>query len=406
MPSLRFANALDAQQLALLQALGQAAHAYGSKLWAVGGIVRDALLGVPVLDIDLTSETPADELGRALTAALGGSVGPITPFATVKLTISGQHFDLATTRTETYRQPGALPTVTLNTLGEDLRRRDFTINAMAASLAPADFGDVTDPHGGQTDLNAGLVRALHDRSFQDDPTRTFRAVRYAVRLGFLVERSTTRWMRRDAPFIDRLSGTRLRHEIERMLTEPRGAAALAESHRRGLLGQIHPAFRTNAIGRALRAATQRNLSGLELLAALMYPLSASDVPALADRMSLTKHQATLAQATVQVREAEPQLSGAAPSAVDLIAGNAPNTALSAVAAVSPSAPVRASLRRYIRRSSLVIRHLDGQALARIGVPPGPPTGQALQALREAELDGTVRSQQGASRFIQRWLQER
>jgi len=406
MPSLHFENALDTHRLALLQALGQAAHAHGTKLWAVGGVVRDTLLGVPVLDIDLTSETPADGLGRTLTSALGGSVGPITPFATVKLTISGQHFDLATTRTETYPQPGTLPSVTLSTLDQDLRRRDFTVNAMAASLAPADFGEVSDPHGGRADLDAGVIRVLHDRSFRDDPTRTFRAVRYAVRLGFHIERTTARWMRRDAPLINRLSGTRVRHEIERMLIDPRGATALMKSHRRGLLGQIHPAFRADAVGRALLSATRRNLRGLELLAALMYSLSTSDVAAVTHRLSLPKRQAILALATVQLREAEPQLSGAAPSAVDLVARNIPQAALSALVAVSESAPVRASLRSYMQRSKFVLRHLDGEALARIGVPSGPPTGQALQTLRSAELDGTVRSRQGATRFIQRWLEER
>ena len=184
MPSIRFENALDAQQLTLLKALGRAAAISGTKLWAVGGVVRDALLGLPVFDIDLTSETPADQLGRTLSSTLGGSVSPITPFATVKLTIDSHHFDLATTRTETYPTPGTLPVVSLSSLDDDLQRRDFSVNAMAASLAPGDFGELLDPHGGRADLNAKTIRALHLRSFQDDPTRAFRAVRYATRLGF------------------------------------------------------------------------------------------------------------------------------------------------------------------------------------------------------------------------------
>ncbi|MDA1173900.1 MAG: CCA tRNA nucleotidyltransferase, partial [Chloroflexi bacterium] len=299
MPSVRFEHALDAQQLALLQALGQAADAHGAKLWAVGGIVRDTLLGRPVLDIDLTSQTPANELGHALVSTLGGSVSPITPFMTVKLTIDSHRFDLATTRTETYPQPATLPVVTPSTLSEDLSRRDFTINAMAASLAPVDFGDMTDPFGGQADLDAHLLRVLHQRSFQDDPTRAFRAVRYAVRLGFRIDRRTASWMRHDAPLIERLSGTRIRHEIERMLDEPRGATALLEAHRRGLLTRIHPALGASAITRALRSAARANLTGLELLAALMYPLSTSDVLSLTRRLSLSNQQETVAEANAR-----------------------------------------------------------------------------------------------------------
>ena len=405
MPSVRFENTVDPQQLALLQALGQAADAHGSTLWAVGGVVRDSLIGTPVLDIDLTSETPANELGQTLVSATGGSVSAITPFLTAKLTIDGHRFDLATTRTETYPQPATLPIVTPGTLAEDLKRRDFTINAMAASLAPSDFGDVTDPYGGQADLDARLVRALHQRSFQDDPTRAFRAVRYAVRLGFRIDRRTASWMRADGQLIERLTGTRIRHEIEHILREPRGAAALVDLHRRSLLAHLHPALGAPQVGTVLRAASRRGLCGLELLAALMYPLSTSEVEALARRLSLSNQQVTVAEATARAHEAESQLSGAPPSVVDRTIGNAPAATLTAIATLSANQAVRASVRRYIRRATLVQRHLDGKALAHLGVPPGHRIGEALAVLRGAELDNMVRTRRGATHFITNWLQE-
>jgi tRNA nucleotidyltransferase (CCA-adding enzyme) len=274
---------------------------------------------------------------------------------------------------------------------------------MATSIAPTDFGDVIDPHGGRADIAAHQVRVLHDRSFQDDPTRGFRAARYASRLGFRIELRTARWLRRDSFLIQRLSGTRIRHEIERMLDEPRGAIALLESHRHGLLGQIHPALGSSAVERALRSAVRANLTGLELLATLMYPLSTGDTTVLLNRLSLPKQHSALARATIRIREAEAHLNGVPPSSVDIIVGHAPTPALASVAAVSPSPKVRASLRRYIRRSGLVVRHLDGDALAHIGVPLGAMTGQALQALREAELDNKVRTPQGAMLFVKRWL---
>ena len=404
MPSLQFDTALDTQQLALLHALGRAAIAHGTKLYAVGGVVRDAILGVSVADIDLTSETPAGELGQALATALGGHAARVTPFATVKLTIDGHVFDLATARAETYALPGTLPNVTPSTIEQDLERRDFTINAIAASLAPADFGTILDLHGGRADLGAGVVRTLHQRSFQDDPTRAFRAVRYATRLGFQIDHRTARWMRRDSSIIQRLTGTRARHELERILDEPRGAGTLADAQRRELLTQIHPAFGANAVAHTLHAATRANLRGVELLAALMYPLSRSEIDPVVSRLSLSKQQATLARSAVSLREAEPRISGAAPSVVDLIVGSLPKATLAMGAAVSRSTPARGALQRYNRRSALIGHHLDGEALISIGVPPGPRLGQALQALRSAELDNIVRSRRGATHFIQRWLQ--
>jgi tRNA nucleotidyltransferase (CCA-adding enzyme) len=400
MPTVDLARALDAHQLALLHALGQAADAAGAKLYAVGGIVRDAVLGIPVADIDLASETPAGDLAPKLVAALGGQASAPTPFATAKLTIDGQAFDLATARTETYATPGTLPVVAASTIAQDLGRRDFTINAMAISLAPGDFGALLDPHGGRADLDARKIRALHPASFADDPTRAFRAVRYATRLGFRIDRRSTRWMRADASLIQQLSGTRIRHEIEHILGEPRAAAALAAAQRRGLLSHVHPAFDSSASARALRAATRSKLVGLELLAALMYPLS-TDVPALARRLSLSAPQARIARFAVLVREAEAQLAKAPPSAVERITAGAPKEVLASIARISPNPGVRAALRLHARRTNNVVHHLDGHDLARLGVPNGPPTGQALEALRGAELDNTVRTRQSAERFIKK-----
>ena len=105
MPHVRFENAVSKADLALLRRLGLASEQAGAKLWAVGGVVRDALLGLPIVDIDLTSETPADELGPALASALDGSCAKLTTFGTLKLTIADRIFDLASARAETYTQP-------------------------------------------------------------------------------------------------------------------------------------------------------------------------------------------------------------------------------------------------------------------------------------------------------------
>jgi tRNA nucleotidyltransferase (CCA-adding enzyme) len=157
----------------------------------VGGPVRDLMLGrYDVIDIDLTLEDGGSTLARALAKLVGGRLRSFPQFLTYKVTADGQpEIDIATARKERYRSPGALPTVTAGHLKDDLLRRDFSINAMAVDLMT---GELHDPAGGVRDLAAMSIRVLHDQSFLDDPTRIFRAVRLATRLGFSLEADTAR----------------------------------------------------------------------------------------------------------------------------------------------------------------------------------------------------------------------
>src|SRR3954471_13577445 len=149
----------------------------------VGGPVRDVLLDRhDVLDVDLTLEDDSSSFARALAKRTGGRVRSFPQFLTYKVTGEGlPEIDVATARKERYRAPGALPTVTAGKLKDDLLRRDFSINAIAMDLRD---GSLHDPTKGEDDLHAKRVRVLHDKSFIDDPTRIFRAIRLATRLGF------------------------------------------------------------------------------------------------------------------------------------------------------------------------------------------------------------------------------
>jgi len=161
----------------------------------VGGPVRDVLLGRhDVVDIDLTLEDGASTMARAVAKTINGRLRSFPQFLTYKVSAEGlPEIDIATARKERYRSPGALPTVTAGRLKEDLLRRDFSINAMALDLTT---GELHDPSGGERDLAALAVRVLHDQSFLDDPTRIFRALRLATRLGFSLESHTARLLDR------------------------------------------------------------------------------------------------------------------------------------------------------------------------------------------------------------------
>ena len=203
----------------LIRRAGAVAAESGHASYLVGGVVRDLLLHRRNLDVDVMIDGDAVRLARRLAAEIGARVVSHPRFNTASILSEPWRVDMATLRSETYERPGALPTVGPGTLETDLFRRDFSINAMAVELTPGRYGRLIDLYGGQRDLEQKLVRVLHERSFIDDATRIWRAVRYEQRLGFQLEANTEAWLRRDIPMLDTVSGDRIRHELERVFQE-------------------------------------------------------------------------------------------------------------------------------------------------------------------------------------------
>ena len=196
----------------------------------------------PSFDVDIAVEGDGIAFGRALAAALGGRVVPHDKFGTAVVLHDGGRIDVATARTEFYDYPGALPAVEQASIREDLYRRDFTINALAVSLKGEDFGRLVDFFGGLRDLEAGVVRVLHNLSFIDDPTRLFRALRYENRYGFRMEAHTQGLARAcvEMELVGELSSARLRDELEALLSEGEVAGTLRRLGELRLDQAIHP----------------------------------------------------------------------------------------------------------------------------------------------------------------------
>jgi tRNA nucleotidyltransferase/poly(A) polymerase len=204
----------------------------------VGGPVRDILLGRHAIDVDLTLETGGSTLARALAKRTEGRVRSFPQFLTYKVTAEGlPEIDIATARKERYRHPGALPAVTAGRLKDDLLRRDFSINAIAMDLQS---GQLHDPTNGERDLAARVVRVLHPKSFIDDPTRIFRAIRLAVRLGFDVEGDTERLMTEAVAggAMATVSKERLWRELFLAMDEEEAPRVLSELSRRNVLENL------------------------------------------------------------------------------------------------------------------------------------------------------------------------
>ncbi len=200
--------------IAALRAAGD-----GAELYLVGGAVRDLVQArAPDLDVAVDGD-PA-----AIAARLEGAVRVHERFGTARVvSADGHRIDLARTRTETYPRPGALPVVSWAGIDADLARRDFTVNAMAIPLSGEPR--LIDPHAGAADLDAGLIRVLHRRSFADDPTRALRAARYAARLDLTLEQSTQALL--EASALETVSAERVEAEMHRLAAEQQAVRALA-----------------------------------------------------------------------------------------------------------------------------------------------------------------------------------
>lgn len=411
-------RALPEPTLALLRRMGELAEERRSGLWLVGGLVRDCLLAVGNIDLDLVVEGDGPAFARRAATALGAGVQTYDRFQTATLTLPDlTRLDIASARAETYERPGALPTVRPSTIGDDLRRRDVSINAMALALNPGRFGELLDPHGGAADAAAGVLRALHAASFLDDPTRILRMARFAARFGFAPEPQTARWLAEalDARVFDFLSADRLRHEVYLMLFEPDPAAAFGCLAGWGALAPVVPGADPGGSfadlhgqARALIAFTERGPEWDPAVLGLMLLLrsaSAEDLEAATRRLNLTGS----ALAAVQAVPRLPALVRAADVAERLsvlheLLRELPFEVLLAVLVLVEDESARKRLVTYLQRGRKLRPELTGDDLMAMGFAEGPGLKRILAALLEERLDGAVEGRRSEEAYVRKHFQ--
>lgn len=360
--------------------------------YLVGGAVRDLLRGAEAVDLDLAVEGEAPATARALAGRLSGQAREHERFGTAAVSAGDLAFDLATTRTEDYERPGALPSVKRAALSDDLRRRDFSINAMAVGLTGDDLGHLYDPVGGLDDLRAGLVRVLHEQSFEDDPTRLLRALRYAARLGFELEPQTERLARRaiEAGAPATVSGPRVRDELMDLLDEPEAPTAVERLRALGLDRALHPALDADpelVASASLGAAAIGADRSLSALAALIHAAPAELAGWLSELGLRAPERHAVARAARSADTLAAALQGESrPSRLyELLRGEPPEALALALALRAPSEPIL----RWVTDLSRVGLEISGQDLLDAGVPEGPAVGAALEEVLRRKLDGQV-----------------
>lgn len=352
-----------------------------------------------MVDVDLAVEGDAPRTARELAARLGGDVVPHDRFGTATVRAGALHFDLAATRTETYAEPGALPAVTPAGLEDDLRRRDFAINAMAAALQGDELGHLIDPHRGCADLDAKAIRILHDRSFIDDPTRLLRAARYEVRLDFHMDEPTEELAREAArrKALSTVSGPRIRDELIDLLAEhaaPRGVARLAELE---LLESLAGGLKADPelVASAKLGAIETGAdAALAALAALLGPqpdaLWVQSLGLRADERDAVLRAASKAPQLAKMVSADLPAS----TIHALLHCEHPETLALTLAYGAPGGPIL----RYLADLQGVRLEITGHDLVEAGVPESPALGRALEQTLRKKLDGEIDGREEELRF--------
>jgi tRNA nucleotidyltransferase (CCA-adding enzyme) len=440
----RLKNVLPPARLALLTAIAQAAYEQRDALYIVGGFVRDLLLERPSLDFDLVVEGDAISLGRMLVKKYGGRITSHARFGTAKWfladirntlvrdlrsdepAIQGRelepsdlpdYIDLISARTEFYTHPTALPTVQRGSIKLDLHRRDFTINTLALRLDGYHYGTLYDYWGGLNDLRQGLVRCLHSLSFVDDPTRMLRAIRFEQRFGFRIEERTLHLLTEALQLISRVSGDRIRHEIDHILDEERAVQMLARLHDLGLLKAIHPDLKWDdwiqsrisflSDDRSLEICQDgqfQRYGSAELRRFLSYilwviRLSPDKARRVLSRLKLSRDLAKDALSACELWKELDTLVDLPPSSATTYLEKLSTLSIKAAYLATDNNQQRELLRTYETSWSKIMPSITGHDLRARGLPPGPAYRQILDSLRSAWLDGKINSLQQEAAFL-------
>jgi len=406
-------------------------------VYLVGGFVRDLVLEQPNVDVDVAVEGDGIEFATRLAAQLGGRVRAHRKFKTAVVllppSILGEtpawlrstnepfHVDVATTRTEFYDYPAALPRVEHASIRQDLLRRDFTINAMAISLRGRDFGTLIDFFGGYRDLKEGVIRVLHNLSFIEDPTRIFRAVRYENRYGFRMDEQTRSFARScvEMHLVGDLSGVRLRDELVALLSEADVEWTLGRLYELGVARQVHPKLATGTKTAALvhrvdtlvkELGVQEEVVSWRLrLAAMTRNMEHEELYLWLEQLKIKRSDSAVIRAAVVVGPLlRSSLAGDEMNDWEVYRAlrTTPVEALVFALGSMEPGPAETRLRRYLTD----IRHrtlsISGDDLLALGVKKGPAVGRMLERLKEMRVLETIEGREAELEAARRMLEKK
>ena len=409
---------LDNRIKQFLQNIGKTGNELGFNMFVVGGFVRDLLLNRQIEDIDIVVEGDGIEFARVYAKKEGCRINTHKKFGTAVIIFPDNFkIDVASARLEYYKTPAALPIVEKSSIKLDLARRDFTINTLAISLNPDNFGTMIDYFGANRDLKDKTIRIIHNLSFVEDPTRIFRAIKFSNRFGFKIGKVTSNLIH-NAIKIDcfkNLSGLRVLSELKQIFEEENPIPAIRTMEAYGLEKVIHKELTFIPNTYHLLESVNKTLSWHDLLYVDdQYPRWSIYFMALLNRCSYKVCEQICNRLKVPVKErgillekrykAEKQLqlieNAANYTKEDLywILINFKTEFILYMMARAKSDETRKAISNFYTHQRNIRPYIQGRDLLEIGVPPSPVFSTILNQILTAKLDGQLKTKKEEIKF--------
>ncbi len=412
---------LSPEQRAAMVRIQELATEFEANLYLVGGAVRDMVSGMSIRDLDFAIEGNPARIVRELEKGGAKIIKEDEALRSAELVLSGDvDASISATREDVYPRPGAKPEIRFSTITDDLRRRDFSINAIAISLNPNSRGLLLDPTNGLADLERREVRALSIHSFTNQPVRLLRALRYEARMGFKMESRTADWFNLaiERELQESISQEDAGSEFRQVAREEKPAAVLKSWESHGLLEVVHPLLAKRhpdyeAINRIFRVREDMVSSGLRprlfapVTVAILGRLKDGERKSVLGRMSLPSAELR----AVQEVESEAQktvklLTGpktAAPRDAYTFLEHTPLDVLAYLLAESSNGKAVGKIKTYFSKWKPLRQALPGVAmeLEQLGVERGPKFDKVVEEFFQLQLLGRARKPEEHAKILRK-----
>ncbi|HUV50317.1 MAG TPA: CBS domain-containing protein [Anaerolineae bacterium] len=393
----------------ILKTSGKTASEIGYSAYVVGGFVRDLFLYRANEDMDIVIEGDGIAFAKKYAEKFNARIHTHEKFGTAVIILpDGFKIDVASARMEYYKFPAALPTVEMSSIKLDLFRRDFTVNTLAIHINHNEFGMLIDFFGALRDIKKKSIRALHNLSFVEDPTRVFRAIRFEQRFGFTIGQLTSGLINNaiKMDFFKQLSGRRVFNELRQILEEENPVPAVKRLYDYNLLKVIHPSIKINNELISLLNSVKKVLSWHDLLfleelymkwivyfLALVRHCDDKTSDEICTRFELSPQYKTIIckerfQADKCLLALERTVSVKDSFIYKQIYGFKTELILYMMA-VTKQKRIKKSISRYFTKLRYVTTSITGKRLIKMGLKPGPIYREILEAVLYAKLDGKL-----------------
>jgi len=412
---------LESKIIDLLRDIGRAGDQMGLNLFVVGGFVRDLMLYRRSDDIDIVVEGDGIAFARHLAQMKQGRCNTHREFGTAVVILPcGSKIDVASARLEYYKSPAALPTVEMSSIKLDLFRRDFTINTLAICLNMDGFGTLIDFFGAQRDLKDKSIRIIHNLSFVEDPTRVFRAIKFANRFDFAIGKLTSNLIKNaiKIDFFKKLSGLRVFSELKQILEEENPISAIELFQEYHLDRVIHPELVLDKNTIDLMKSAKKALAWHDLLYldveylrwGVYFMVITKKCSVRVAKEICTRFRLPPRQKNTVLRE---RLK--ADQRLDLLEKGLPcrdsglynllyifkTEQILYMMATAKKEEARKALSHFYTRLKDVELSIRGRDLVKMGIKPGPAYKNIMQAVLEAKLDGLIETREDELEYLKK-----